>query len=67
MPQHALRRKHHQRLAPLPQGLPPKQVEVLPCIRWLRDLDVIARGKLQVALDASAGMLRALTFVAMRQ
>src|ERR1700746_850623 len=42
-------------------------MEVLRGSGWLADLHVVAGGKLQIALDARAGMLRTLAFVAMRK
>src|SRR5262249_53570072 len=67
MPQHALGRKHDQRLAPAPQRLSSQKMEVLSRGRRLADLDVVLGGKLQVALDTRAGMLGALAFIAMRK
>ena len=65
--EHALRREDDQRLAPLAQRLAAQQVEVLRGGRGLADLDVVAGGELQVALDAGAGVLGALAFVAVRE
>jgi hypothetical protein len=42
-------------------------MEVLRGGGGLADLDVVLRGELEVALDAGAGVLRALAFVAVRQ
>ena len=67
MPQHALGRKDDQRFPPLPQSLPPQKMEILRRRRRLADLDIVARGKLQVALDTRARMFRPLPFVAVRQ
>ena len=67
MAQHALGREDDERLAPGAQRLAAQQVEILRGGRGLADLDVVARGELQVALDAGAGVLRALAFVAVRQ
>src|SRR5690348_8474099 len=63
MPQHALGREYHQRLAPLAQCLPPEEVEILRRRRGLADLDVVARRELEIALDTRAGVLRSLAFV----
>src|SRR5258706_9427280 len=67
MPQHALRREDHQRLAPLAYRLTSQKMEILPGIGRLTDLDIVPRSQLQKAFDARAGMLRALSFVAVRQ
>ena len=67
MAQHALRGEDDQRLAPMAQGLAAQQVEILRGVGGLRDLDVVFRGELEVALDAGAGVFRALAFVAVRQ
>ncbi len=42
-------------------------MEVLPRGRRLANLHVVARAQLQIALDARAGVLRPLAFVAVRQ
>ena len=65
--QHALWRHDHERLAPFAQRLAPQHMEVLPGGGGLADLDVVARGELQIALNAGAGMLRPLAFVSMRE
>ena len=49
------------------QRLAAQQVEILRGGGGLANLHVVARGELQVALDARAGMLRSLAFVAVRQ
>ena len=67
MPQHALRRKDDQRLAPVAQRLPPQQVKILRRIRRLADLEIVPRRELQKAFDAGAGMLRPLAFIAVGQ
>ena len=67
MAQHALRREDDERLAPGAQSLTAQQVEILRGSGGLADLDIVARGELQVALDAGAGVLGALAFVAVRQ
>ena len=67
MAQHALRREDDQRLAPVAQGLPAQQVEILRRVRGLRDLHIVLGGELDKALDAGAGMLRPLAFVAVGQ
>src|SRR5579883_2012617 len=65
--QHAFRGEHDQRLAPVAQGLAAQQVEILGGVGGLADLEIVARGQLQEALDAGAGVLRSLPFVAVRQ
>ena len=67
MPQHALGREHHQRFAPPPQRLPAQQMEVLRGGSGLADLNVVARGELQKALQTSAGVLRPLALVTVRK
>ena len=67
MAQHALRREHHQRLAPVPQRLPAQQLKILRGVRRLANLNVVLGGELQVALDAGAGMFRALALIPVRQ
>src|SRR4051794_20064559 len=42
-------------------------MEVLRCRRWLAYLHVVARAELQIALNASAGVLWSLAFHAVRQ
>ena len=49
------------------QRLPPQQVKVLRGGRRLADLNVVLGGELQKPLDARAGVLRPLPFVAVRQ
>ena len=41
-------------------------MEILRGVRGLADLNVVAGGELEEALDAGAGVLRALAFVAVR-
>src|ERR1700731_5317215 len=67
MPQHALRSKYHQWLAPAAQRLPAQQLKILRGVRRLADLNVVLGGELQIAFDASARMLRTLALVAVRQ
>src|ERR1700728_624417 len=67
MAEHTLRRENDERFAPLAQCLPTQQMEVLGGVGGLGDLDVVARSELQVALDAGAGVLGTLTFVAVRE
>ena len=67
MAQHALGREDDQRLAPVAQSLTAQEMEILRGVGRLRDLDVVLRGELDEALDAGAGMLRALAFVAVRE
>ena len=67
MAQHALGREDDQRLAPVAQGLAAQQMEILRGVGGLRDLDVVLRGELDEALDAGAGVFRALAFVAVGQ
>src|SRR5579863_7481637 len=42
-------------------------MKILCGVRGLRDLDVVLGGELNEALDASAGVLRSLAFVAVRE
>jgi hypothetical protein len=65
MPQHALGSKDDQRLAPLPQRLPPQQMKILRRIRRLANLKIVSCRELQKTFDASTGMLRSLSFVSM--
>src|SRR4051794_23786415 len=67
MAQHAFGRKHDQRLAPVAQGLPSQQMEVLRGGGRLGHLNIIFGGKLQVALNATAGMFWSLAFIPMRK
>src|SRR5208282_4988303 len=67
MAQHALRRKDDERLAPRAQGLAAQHVKILRGRRGLANLQIVLGGQLQVALDARAGMLWALSFVAVRE
>ncbi len=67
MTEHALRGEYDQRFAPVAQRLAPQQVKILHCIRRLADLKIVPRRELQEAFDASAGVLRPLPFVTMRQ
>src|SRR5271163_389046 len=67
MPQHAFRRKNAQWLAPNTKGLPAQHVEILRGCRGLANLQIVFRSQLHVALDARAGMLRALALIAVRQ
>jgi hypothetical protein len=72
MPQQALGREDHQRLAHAPAirpaaHLPPEQVEVLRRRGAVGDLDVVFRRQRQEPFDPRAGVLRTLAFVAVRQ
>src|SRR5258705_1151673 len=67
MTQHALRREDDQRLAPRTPDLTPQEVKVLRSRRRLADLHVFFTGELQETLDARAGVLRSLAFVAVPQ
>src|ERR1700677_1623265 len=67
MAQHALRREDDQRFAPVTQGLAAQQVKILCGVRGLRDLNIVLGAELQKALNAGAGVLRPLAFVAVRQ
>src|SRR5579864_3049909 len=67
MPQHPFGSEDNERLAPGTQGLPAQQVKILSCRRWLADLNVVLCGKLQISLNAPAGMFRSLAFIAVRQ
>ena len=65
--EHRLRREDDQGLAPFAHRLAAQEVEVLCGGGGLRDLHVLLRGELEVALDAGGGVLRPLAFVAVRQ
>ena len=67
MAQHALRREDDQRLAPVAQCLPAQEMEILRGVRGLAIWMLSFRGELNEALDAGAGVLRTLAFVAVRQ
>ena len=67
MAQHALGGEDDERLAPGAKRLPAEKMEVLRRVGGLADLHVVVGGELEVALDAGAGVLRALAFVAVRQ
>src|ERR1022692_4126489 len=67
MAEHAFWGEDYQRFAPVTQGLAAEQVEILRGVRRLRDLDIVFRGELNEAFDASAGVFRSLTFVAVRE
>src|ERR1700675_3429822 len=67
MAQHAFWREDDQRLAPGTQGLPAQHVKILRGRRGLANLQIVLGGQLHVALDARAGMLRALALVTVRQ
>src|SRR5713226_4322879 len=67
MAQHTFGREHNQGLAPVTQRLTAEHVKVLRGGRWLADLYVVFGGELQVTFNASAGVLRALPFIAVRQ
>src|ERR1700721_2081999 len=64
MTQHAFGRKNDQRLAPDAEGLPAQHVEILRGRGGLANLQIVFGSQLHVALDAGAGMLGALAFVA---
>src|SRR5690606_39142704 len=65
--QQALGREDDERLPVLPQRLEPQQVEVLRGRRAVGDRHRPFAGELEVALDARARVLRALTLVPVRQ
>ena len=67
IPQHALRRKHDQRLPPLPQRLPPQQMKILRRGRGLAHLHIVPRRQLQKSLNPRAGMFRPLPFITVWQ
>src|SRR3984957_15402694 len=67
MAQHAFRCEYDQRFAPVSQSLAAEKVKILCGVGWLRDLNVMFRGQLQEAFDASAGVFRSLAFVAVGQ
>ena len=56
-----------QRLAPTSQRLPAQHVKILRGRGGLANLDVVARRKLKVSLNARARMLRTLPFVSVRK
>src|SRR5580765_3684323 len=49
------------------QCLTAQEMEILRGVAGLRDLDIVFSGELNEALDASAGVFRALAFVAVGQ
>src|SRR5262245_11393158 len=65
--QHALGRQQHERLAKVALHLTTQNVEVLRRRRGIADLEVILGAQLQIAFEASAGVVRALPLVAVRQ
>src|ERR1700693_1291786 len=67
MAQHALGSEDHKRLPPVAQGLTAQQMEILRGVRRLTDLEIVASRELQKAFDAGTGVLRSLTFIAVRQ
>src|SRR5437899_6504032 len=67
VPQHALRRKDNQRLAPRTPRLAAQHVEILSGGGGLANLHVVFGGELHKAFEAGAGMLRPLPFITMRQ
>ena len=62
--EHGFRGEDDEGLAPFAQGLAAEEVEVLRGGGGLGYLDVVLRGELEVALDAGAGVLGTLAFVA---
>ncbi len=62
--EHGFWGKDDEGLAPFAQGLATEEVEELGGGGGLGDLDVVLGGELEIALDASAGVLGALAFVA---
>src|SRR5882762_4472388 len=67
MTQHAFRREDDEWLAPRTPNLTPQKVKVLRSGGRLADLHVFFTGKLQETLDACAGVLGPLAFVAVGQ
>src|SRR5579864_4137413 len=67
MAQHALGREDDEGLAPGSQRLPPQQVKILRGCRRLANLDVVACGKLEEALDAGARMFGSLPLITVRE
>ena len=67
MPQQAFRSHDDQRLAPGAQSLAPEAMKVLRGRRRINHLDVVLGCEMQETLESSAGMFRALPFVAVRQ
>src|SRR5581483_11056614 len=67
VPQHAFRGEDNQRFAPFPERLAPQQMKILGRGGRLADLDIVARGELQVTFDARTRVLRPLALVAVWQ
>jgi hypothetical protein len=67
MAQHAFRRENDQRFAPKATCLPSKEMEVLSRSGGLADVHIAFRSELHEALNASAGVLGPLAFVAVRE
>src|SRR5579863_6808867 len=67
MAQHAFWREYDQRLAPQAARLPAQQMKILRGRGGLADVHVALGGELHEALDARAGVFRALAFVAVRE
>src|ERR1700734_1938527 len=65
--QHRLRRHRNQRLAELAFELAPQRVEEICRRRADDDLHIVFGAELEIALEASRGMLRPLALVAMRK
>ena len=63
----ALRRHDDERLDEVALHLAAQDVKILRRSRQVADLDVVLRAGLEEALEARAGMLRPLAFVAVRQ
>src|SRR4051812_6820370 len=66
-PEETLRCHDDERLEEVAFHLPAQDVEVLRRCGQIADLDVVFRARLEETLNAAAGMLRALAFVAVRQ
>lgn len=56
VPQHALRSKNSQGLAPASQRLPPKQVKILRRGGWLTNLAIVLSSELKKTLEAGTGV-----------
>src|SRR5258708_14357278 len=67
MPQHSFRSKDDERLTPGATNLAAQQVKILRGGGRLADLHVFFAGELHKTFDARAGMLRALSLVAVRE
>src|SRR6266508_2944061 len=65
--QQTFRRSDDERLNEVAFHLAPQHMKILRGGGWIADLDVILGARLEKSLEARAGVLRALPFIAMRQ